>query len=301
MTEQDKETISRLERENRILKKKLKRSEHNRVIVEEAHERSNIGQQNLIAELEEKSAALASSEKKMESKIVELNQSRSAMINMLEDLDEEKLKAEAAKIEMEKNKNLLTLLMDSLPVLIAYIDKDLRYRLANAHFKVIHGIDPENMIGSHIREVIGEEGYAIEKPKYERALAGETVIIEDHFLTPLGVDHWYKLSLIPHFNNGVVIGIFGLVIDLTEQKKLETDIRNAKEVAEEATKAKSDFLANMSHEIRTPMNAIIGMSHLALQTKLSRKQKDYIDKIHSAGNSLLGIINDILDFSKIEA
>ncbi len=101
--------------------------------------------------------------------------------------------------------------------------------------------------------------------------------------------------------DGKPTDMFGVTQDITEAKLAEDKLREATQIAEEATRTKSDFLANMSHEIRTPMNAIIGMSHLALQTTLDKKQRNYIEKVKRAGENLLGIINDILDFSKIEA
>lgn len=96
-------------------------------------------------------------------------------------------------------------------------------------------------------------------------------------------------------------GVIAWLVDVTSLQNAQAVLVKAKEMAETASQVKSDFLANMSHEIRTPMNGIIGLTHLALQTPLTEKQRDYLKKIETSARNLLRIVNDILDFSKIEA
>jgi PAS domain S-box-containing protein len=101
--------------------------------------------------------------------------------------------------------------------------------------------------------------------------------------------------------NGSATRLIGINFDITDNKEFESNLLEAKRLAEQASITKGQFLANMSHEIRTPMNAVLGMLQLLRQTALEPRQADYAVKAQTAARSLLGLLNDILDFSKIEA
>ncbi|MEA2029725.1 MAG: response regulator, partial [Campylobacterota bacterium] len=138
---------------------------------------------------------------------------------------------------------------------------------------------------------------------FENALTyGENIKHNYRIIRPDGELRYIRVNAnIMRDEMGNAHSITGLHFDETEHKETQKAIIDAKNEAEEASRAKSQFLANMSHEIRTPMNAIMGMSYLALQNELDPKIANYIQKVHRSAEGLLQIINDILDYSKIEA
>jgi len=116
--------------------------------------------------------------------------------------------------------------------------------------------------------------------------------------TPIWADVFSRLL---YDESGRIVGLYGIISDITERKKAEDELIKLKETAEEAARVKSEFLAIMSHEIRTPMNGVLGMTGLLLETNLTPEQREYVETIRVSGDTLLTLINDILDFSKIES
>ncbi|MCH2098384.1 MAG: ATP-binding protein, partial [Pseudomonadales bacterium] len=130
---------------------------------------------------------------------------------------------------------------------------------------------------------------------------GSVHAVEFEALKRDGSRTWLELSARALLDeSGRPTGLEGSLVDVTERRARD-EAEQARELAEEATRAKSYFLASMGHEIRTPMNAILGFSELALETQLEPKQQEYLGTIRDAASALLGIINDVLDLSRIEA
>jgi len=231
----------------------------------------------------------------------------------------ERLHAEEA---LRASERFLDSIVENIPDMIFVKDAaSLRFVRVNRAGEQLLGYAREELIGHNVHDLF---------PKHEAdffALKDRTVlesrqmvdIPEEEVLTRHGMRlvHTMKIPILDE--RGEPAFLLGISRDITEQKQADDELRRhrehledmihertaelrvAKEAADAASQAKSDFLANMSHEIRTPMNAILGMAYLALQSGLNPEQVNYVQKVHSAAESLLGIINDILDFSKIEA
>ena len=111
----------------------------------------------------------------------------------------------------------------------------------------------------------------------------------------------YSRGKVLYNADGEAIRVLGTTSDITHLKAIQNDLRNARDLAEEGSKAKSEFMAKMSHEIRTPLNSVLGFSTLLMHTELDSEQADYLTKLDMSCKLLMSMVNNILDFSKIEA
>jgi PAS domain S-box-containing protein len=210
-----------------------------------------------------------------------------------------------AEEELAYERYLLKSLMDTVPDCIYFKDRDSRFLRINRALAERFGFEgPAAALGKTDFDLFTEE-HARQAFEDEQEIirTGRPVVGKEEKETwPDGRVTWASTTKMPLRDaQGALVGTFGISRDISRRKRIEEELRQAKEAAEAASRAKSAFLAAMSHEIRTPMNGILGMTELTLDTQLTPEQRDYLSAVKKSSEALLSILNDILDFSKIEA
>src|SRR5262245_8823404 len=168
----------------------------------------------------------------------------------------------------------------------------------------ILGYTREELLGKGFRDLIHPDDLAFSQEHLGALMRGDlpAYTSQRRFLRKDGSHVWSQVDVsLQRDAAGNPAYAIGVIQDISERKRLDAELRRAKEAAEAANRAKDEFLANVSHEIRTPMNAILGMTELVLDTPLEQDQRQGLKTVKSAADSLLSLINDLLDFSKIEA
>ncbi len=225
----------------------------------------------------------------------------------------------AQKLLLSENKGrqhqeLLNLIANSLPVCISYIDTQQRYQFINKTYKDWFGLSPEEIYDKHIAEVLGEAAYEIIKDKLEQALAGNLVEYEAELPYREGGRRYIQAILVPDIaKNGQVRGYCGLVIDISDRKRAEAQIKQLNENLEQKVKERTiqlqevnqeleAFTYSVSHDLRAPLRAMQGLAQ-ALQEDyncdLDATGQEYTQRIITAAARMDTLILDLLAYSRL--
>jgi len=209
---------------------------------------------------------------------------------------------------LQKNASQLSLITNIAPVYIAHCDAQARFKFVNKPYAGRFGLTPEDCIGRHIAEIVGEEAYRTFKQHIEEVLRGEPVEFEVEIpYTAIGT-HFMHCSYAPEFGAGEkVIGFVAAITDISERKQAEKEIARllteeqaARDLAEQATRAKDEFLAVVSHELRSPLNAILGWNRLLRSQRGDDPQIAKVaETVERNGKAQLQLIEDLLDTARI--
>ncbi len=205
-------------------------------------------------------------------------------------------------IALTADHNLYQSLVQSLPIGVFRKNLEKQFVFANDHFCRTAGRGIDEVKGKTAREVFPKDLASQQEVDDAKVIATDEVLRTAEATSADGEETTFEVVRSPVHNfDGEIVGVQGLMWDVSAHTRAENALRHAKELAEATSQAKSDFLANMSHEIRTPMASILGMADLLSDTDIDSIQQTYVSAIEQAGDSLLYIINDVLDFAKIEA
>lgn len=196
-----------------------------------------------------------------------------------------------AEISLRRSGDQLQLITNSLPVLIAYIDNQHRYRYNNRTYEIWFGKSRTDLIGLHVRELLGENNYQQMLPYIKTALSGRAVTFENQHQNERGNNYWISAIYVPDYDSeGKVQGFFSMIDDITERKAIQ--------------QMQSEFVSVASHEMRTPLTSIHGVLKLLCADRLgdlSSSGKEMTNIALRNTDRLIRLINDVLDLERMES
>jgi two-component system, sensor histidine kinase and response regulator len=218
------------------------------------------------------------------------------------ELQEEVALRKSAEQALRKSEEYHRSIVETALEGIWVVDSDFCTTYVNQIMADMLGYSVGDLHGRPVRDFLSEDKLPDHEGRQVKRRKGLLEKYECALLRKDGREIWATVSAKPLTDDqGRFSGSFATLTDITERKRMENELKEAKETAESASRAKSEFLARMSHEIRTPINGIVGMTELALESDLTPEQRGYLNSVALSADTLLRIIDDILDFSRIEA